>query len=206
MKKLLCVIMAALMLMGTAFAEEEFTLHNGTKFGMTTEEVSEMESSNGNYFNDNGYGSLVSTHNTVAGQPNTTISYVFRDGKLFSMQYEFEFDNDDYTSQYNTIEEGLIKKYGETTYNSISSIVLPIDNGHDPTMMPHMDKIINRYSPLYGDVKDYETSNGMWSQRIVFLETGEAAYIIHTAWTYTSYTGAGDTIDTVAKNHILEWC
>ena len=47
MKKIICVLLVVMMLMGTTFAEEEFTLHNGTKFGMTSEEVVSLEKKNG---------------------------------------------------------------------------------------------------------------------------------------------------------------
>ena len=49
MKKALLVLVSLVLMLATqfAFADEEFTLHNGTKFGMNKDEVLKIESSKG---------------------------------------------------------------------------------------------------------------------------------------------------------------
>ena len=106
MKKIICVLLVVMMLMGTAFAEEEFTLHNGTKFGMTSEEVIEIERENGFDYghwvsDDKGYKeydySWLHDKNghTIAGQEKASITYFFRDSDdaLFEAKYVFSSTN-----------------------------------------------------------------------------------------------------------------
>lgn len=134
MKKMLCVLLVALMLWGTALAEGGFTLHNGTEFGMTSDEVIRIESQNGiilelNPNNDyEGYTVFNKRSISIANIKESGLYYHFANDVLFAMEYSFgkerslqEFSFDEYTSIENTLEE----KYGKTDYNWMTRSALP---------------------------------------------------------------------------------
>lgn len=114
MKKALLVLFSMVLIFATqfAFADEEFTLHNGTKFGMTIDEVTEIESSKGFSLTSN--NSHLSGRGTIAAQSDSSIDYFFGDdNRLYRMSYDFSDINCFYD-----IEKNLIAKYGETEYSS----------------------------------------------------------------------------------------
>lgn len=89
---------------------ESFTLHSGTMFGMTDEEVFDLEEQNGfSRKESESYGSSVS--GKIAGYDDSTVYYGFNsDGKLVSVSYKIgETSN---SSRYNVVYETLAKKYG----------------------------------------------------------------------------------------------
>ena len=121
MKKILCVLMIALMLMGTAFAEEEFTLHNGTKFGMTIDEVIESEKEQGNSFRKVS-DKKITGDVTILGLA-ATIDFSFSsDDELTKQVYHFLPDTD-----FSFLEYNYKKVYGTPDCSSVTgeSLVLP---------------------------------------------------------------------------------
>ncbi len=184
MKKMLCVMLVALMLMGTAFAEKEFTLHNGTKFGMTLEEVRQLEQEtidgplNAKWgitlknYESNGY--LLGMRAVIAGYDNTSLCYGFIDNKLVAMYYGFKTDANTIFDEYYNIEQGLVKKYGEAEYSSTNGLSLPTVQIY-PTasfidyITPGSDCLIPNHA-IGNNVRD------MYSHRI--LPIGEGTYIL----------------------------
>ncbi len=148
MKKMLCVLMVALLLMGTAFAEEitilgntedRFSIRNGIMFGMSRKEVEAIESSNDNGEYEIEEDSTWYFRNTVAGIDNGWIEYVFDNDELSRIRYNWimywdktakmhhatPFDlNDENTvkkrcvENYNTLVESLDEKYDCIGYMS----------------------------------------------------------------------------------------
>lgn len=128
MKRIICmVLMTAMLFSVSAFAVEEgFTLHNGTKFGMEFSEIARIEKENGIVLKEevNGSSSFLSAETRIANQDNTRITYYFIEGSLYQMRYHFT-DIDSYVG----IENGLINKYGETSYSSLTGIAFPAIKG-----------------------------------------------------------------------------
>lgn len=127
MKRFLYILLVVIVFIGTAFAEEDFTLHNGTKFGMTPDEVCGIEADHGMdmYVDDDAWGrpvKYVYGKGMVAKQPDTSITYAFYGDNytLYDMWYQFQTDD-----AYTTIESMLIEKYGSTEYTSESGIRIP---------------------------------------------------------------------------------
>lgn len=127
MKKLLCVIMAALMLMGTAFAEEEFTLHNGVKFGMDKDEVKRQESANGFEIGKDNYGEGIIAGYYGAVYYRFDLSWHGDDlvNGVRKCQYRF-FDSD--TNRYSTLSRGLTDKYGSPMRSNTDSTFFPVED------------------------------------------------------------------------------
>lgn len=125
MKKIISLVLMIAMLFGmSAFAvEEEFTLHNGTKFGMTKAEVIEIETPKGFSFKEEPYESYVILYGkgTIANHPDSTIYYyISNDNGVYEMKYAFST-----ADTYATVEESLIQKYGETEYSSETGFEFP---------------------------------------------------------------------------------
>lgn len=167
MKKIIgMILMAAILFSTLAFAEEEFTLHNGTKFGMTEKEVVEAEANKGFELKRD---SSVKTRNvsivgigTIANQKDTIIDYCFQDDQLYEMFYEFVITE----ISYNAIENSLVEKYGNTEFSSETGYTLcqterDVDVGH-----PRIPTSNVEYMPLF-------------SQRIVPIGDGNEMLIDH---------------------------
>ena len=117
-------------IVGSASANE-FTLHSGVAFGMTEDEVRTLEKKAGfdlvDYSGVNDYGSnKISKKKEVKGQiagiSDSTIHYMFdKGGKLTACTYILGDMFTDLEPNYSTIENALIKKYGEP-----SELWLPI--------------------------------------------------------------------------------
>ena len=78
MKKALLVLVSLVLMLATqfAFADEEFTLHNGTKFGMNKDEVLKIESSKGfSVTYDSDFNCVLGT-GTIANQADTKMPIV----------------------------------------------------------------------------------------------------------------------------------
>lgn len=149
MKKRLSAILSALLVfcsLSFAYADE-FTLHNGTKFGMTMEEVSSIEKEKGYEVEEttaryifvnkedgetySGPAPVLKISGSMAGVPDSTLYYYFEDDKLFAVLYEFqnrdEEHNGIYTSltysDYDEIQSSLEKKYtGEWSYTGTTGM------------------------------------------------------------------------------------
>jgi len=114
MKKLLGLVLILVLLVSASAYAEEFTLHSGTKFGMSLDEVKKLEMQNGFSFSVSPYSdTTLQGMGIVANQSNTTIYYSFGKSGLSQMQYDFASHKG-----YDAVEEGLIAKYGKTDYSS----------------------------------------------------------------------------------------
>ena len=203
MKKMLCVMLVVMMLMGTAFAEEEFTLHNGTKFGMSPNEVIELESSCNVVISEKpGPHERYLGKASVAGQSNTEIYYDFANGKLFQMEYCFfihsgSMNEDSFIS----IESGLTKKYGETPYCSSTNQSLNSIRISDPKYLPY-DSSMAFVQPYIGYAGDKSSSSETYSvyerlnysQRILPLDDNSYVLIDHYLFTFTKYNSQSNAI------------
>ena len=121
MMKRFCGILAAFALIvsyAAASGEEVFTLHNGTTFGMTMNEVKETELRAGVTVDEpDGGVARLEWKGKIAGQEFAHLTYYFdNEAKLLDeLWYSF-----DYIAGYDTINTGLIKKYGEPDFTEIS--------------------------------------------------------------------------------------
>lgn len=134
MKKIISlVLMIAMLFSVSAFADEEFTLHSGVKFGMTKEEINEAESSNGFTTSTSKYWpNRISVSGVVAGIESSVIIYsVDDDGSMFKATY-FLGNNTasdaQRLSEYTTIQQALEEKYGSSMYNSDNMQMADVPN------------------------------------------------------------------------------
>lgn len=129
MKKIITCVLSMLLVLccvTPAFAEEEFTLRNGIKFGDTIEDIVEKETTltqneeNSNWFTG-----------TIAGYKDSDAGFIFDDdGKLTDMVYVFDqFDKDyksreDVSSVYATLYRSIANKYGSAIGNTGGTLEL----------------------------------------------------------------------------------
>lgn len=188
MKKILSVLIFLVMLMSVSAVAEEFTLHSGTKFGMSANEVKRLEAQNGFKFSTTPYSDTdLQGTGIVANQSNTTIYYsISATQGVTQMQYVFENHK-----SFDAIEEGLIAKYGETDYSSETWKEFPqlVKMGSGCTIpFTSYD-----YNTLSFARKDY-------SHRILKTEDGLYVFIEH----YTSESG-NIFSSRVSYSHVLTY-
>lgn len=170
MKKIVSLmLMIAMLLSVSAFADEEFTLHSGTKFGMSVDEVVKLEQEAGfdvrkSTLETDGF---LQVKGKIAGHDDASANYYFTDsGALYRMYYRFS--GDDYQAMENTLE----KKYGATEYSSLTGMSLPMFtvNGHEYSDF--------NTGILYqsNDIKSTRLSC-IYSQRIISISETEYVYI-----------------------------
>ena len=133
MKKIISlVLMVAMLISISAFAEDEFTLHNGTKFGMTVEEVINQEMMNGytvvkSEDFDGLYGEGI-----IAGRSPSALRFFFDDEAERGMvQCNYVFFTTSETN-FNNMNDQLIKKYGEPTYTAENDTFCPVPIKYQP--------------------------------------------------------------------------
>lgn len=157
MKKVIALLLVCVFLLsGTAMADD-YIIHNGVKFGMTEDEVSQMESDGGFYFQDGKW------HGTVAGQSNSTIQYYYNLNThlLYMTWYRFPDMN-----SYRQINDALIAKYGNTEFSSVTGKYLE---------KPTMNRIDEDFMPIYRDV----ISDAAFSQWLVPIENNQTILVYH---------------------------
>ena len=136
MKRIISLmLMIAILLSCCAYAEEVFYLHNGTTFDMSFDEIKETEKNSGVELKEeiNATSAFLTATDTIAGQPNSRLEYYFSNGKLKEMRYVFvSYGKKAQITAFDTIENGLIKKYGETEYSSITGASYPAVEGFSP--------------------------------------------------------------------------
>lgn len=190
MKKALFVLVSLVLMLATqfAFADEEFTLHNGTKFGMNKDEVLKIESSKGFSVTYEPEFNQLSGRGTIAAQADTGICYFFGDNNsLYKMSYEFS----DINCFYN-IEKNLIAKYGETEYSSDTLKEYPTIHTYSSGKTVPMSS----YSLGYANV-----NRDSYSQRVIKINDKQYVLIDHYVSLWKGVlTGKADT-----KLHTLEY-
>lgn len=125
MKKLVFVsaVLAMLLVVSGCFAESEYTIHNGTKFGMSSSEVVSLEKSSGftlageDLFSGTEASKILKGEGKIAGVDDSEVLYLFdKNDKLYSAIYAlppwFKTLRKDLSSVYNSVETALVNKYG----------------------------------------------------------------------------------------------
>lgn len=166
------LLICVMILLGAVANAEEFTLHNGTTFGMTPQEVIEIETAKGFTFEQttpNGSGCLT-TKGTVAGQIDTNIDYYFSDNGLYDMIYRFS-DGQSFAS----IEQGLEKKYGPTEYTSSSGMVYPDFTVYEKEFPTDLTLGLYRENSLSRETRN----SSEYTQRLLPLSDDAYVYIEH---------------------------
>lgn len=156
MKKIHMVVLLlviALCASSCASSPSAFTLHNGTKFGMTINEVIAEESKHG-FFTETKVeetgtaNTKISASGEFVGHGKGKMTYAFSsDGKLIQFNYRFENSNADDFKKLNT---SLIKKYGTPDYSSELHSEFPVDLKWYPEQSGETPIVWNGYAPVTG--------------------------------------------------------
>ena len=182
MKKAISLLLLLVLLLGltsNSFSEE-FTLHNGTTFGMTRDEVIETEAAAGFTVEKDEESGYLHGEGMIANQADTGISYHFDEkDALFYMYYSFSVPD-----TYDVVEQGLIKKYGPTDYNSETGLKFPHLEGKNWGTVP-FDSFIN-FDGIDSQVK-MEATIGKYSHRLIDLPNGQSIFIEHYTYSYLQY-------------------
>lgn len=176
MKKIIIlVLMFAMLFSVSASAEEKFTLHNGTKFGMTIEEVIAIEGNNGFSLSTYETGTMCHGLGTIANQPNSSISYYFGDNNsLWRMDYGFNS-----LETFDIVEKGLISKYGNTDFSSDTGLAFP--NIYTDSETPQASVPLTSY--YVGDgILNFDARLLKYSHRLIELDDGQCIFIEHYTW------------------------
>lgn len=154
MKRIFAIVLMLLLICGTACAEK-FTLHNGTSFGMTAQDVIKLEQEKG-FFQDadaeSMARSMLRASGTFAGRENGEMCYAFDDDKeLVQFHYTFK---DGSLEEYAGTENSLIAKYGKPDYSSEECSFFPVELKWYPQNTEDMPIIWNGFAPMTGKSLD----------------------------------------------------
>lgn len=176
MKRIISLVLMFAMLFGvSAFAEEDFTLHNGTKFGMAIEEVIAIEGNNGFSLSPDETGTSCRGEGTIANQPNSSIYYVFGDNNsLWRMCYGFNS-----LETFDIVEKGLISKYGNTDFSSDTGLAFP--NIYTDPEAPQSSVPLTSYYEA-NEIIAFDARLLEYSHRLIELDDGQCIFIEHYAW------------------------
>lgn len=140
----------------SAFAEEEFTLRSGIKFGDTIEDILEKETTLTRKSDDSNWFT-----GTIAGYKDSEALFSFDDdGKLVDMGYSFtQFGNDyksssDVSDVYATLYKSVVRKYGSSLGNTGGNVELI--TGSAMTRMGIVVYMIGGMDGCDGDYLDYD--------------------------------------------------
>lgn len=192
MKRICAILLFVLLvLLASGASAEEFTLHKGTKFGMTVEEVEKIEKPvlsqykasypNGvieGFWTHWNHAVMISGYDTVAKQPNTLVAFCWNSNthsdKLDQVMYFFES-----TQSYDYIETALTEKYGRTEYTHITGAspfrLIPFEG-----MMIIYDKYAGKYDFDKYSHRVVDIGDGSYAvvQHITFHGTGEKVHVL----------------------------
>ena len=183
MKRVIVLFCAALLLWATicVAGAEDFTLHNGTTFGMTVDAVVEKEKAGGFDLQKSSYDDyLYSGTGTIANQADSTISYRFSENdSLVQMDYSF-----DSIETFSTVEQGLDKKYGTTDYSSATGLKYPYVTGSEWQSIP-----FDSFAAFTGNDYDVKIEANLtaYSHRLIDLADGQSMLIEHFTYSNTNY-------------------
>ncbi len=134
MKRLICFLLLSAVLLAsvqTAAFADSFTLRNGILFGDSCETVKSKEtipfSDSDDIVEDEGIRHIATLSGTVAGIDGCEVMFFFTpDDKLFEMKYSYMFvdSKSEIENDYETIYDGLVRKYGKPLSNSGGKISL----------------------------------------------------------------------------------
>lgn len=188
MKKIISFVLMVVMLLSiSALAMEDFTLHNGTKFGMSPQEIVDTEAEHGFVveFDKNSKMGSVYGDGRVANF-DCHVSYKCPEDSMITMVYEFDHsevessDYSEYVTRFDTIEEGLIQKYGTADYSSQTGF-----------SFPKVGSFGNNYKDDYpfcggknvtGSKFDMEGVREEYSHRLIELSDGNYVLIDHVVY------------------------
>ena len=191
MKKIISlVLMFAMLFSVSALAEVEFTLHSGTTFGMSSQEVAQIELEKGfdmevYHWEDTGEYSVWGS-GRIANMDKTQIRYSFtNDDSLYDLVYLFDEGDDDLAKtliKFDTIEEGLIAKYGATEYSSETGFSFPVLGFRGGS-----ERFYDKY-PYDGGVEykgrpaECSHTRIAYSHRLIELDDGSCVLIDHVVY------------------------
>lgn len=152
MKKIISlVLMVAMLFAVSALAEEEFSLHNGTKFGMSMQEVSDTELSKG--FSVSPEGDGLYGEGTIAGRSPAAVRYFFDENAQLEHCDYFIYLNQQNSSNngdYDSTNESLIGKYGTPVATETSGTPLSVKSNFSPSVKG-LFKMDNTGYPVTGE-------------------------------------------------------
>lgn len=209
MKKASYILLVVVVFVCTACSgKPSILLHNGTRFGMTRDEVMKKEQESGMPEISRKTADPMSceweggeycieylqngeeTHVNLAGIPGSNIEYVFFKGKLFRLTY-YLIGGTQYDEDFATVEKNLLEKYGETKYSSDTSDSLPsisveaysppnYDEGRMDRELVPFPSFRSNYEECKDKFDIYETEERvLFSQRLVAQSDGTTALIEH---------------------------
>ena len=145
---ILCLSVAA-----TSFAEEDFTLRNGIKFGDTIDDILQKETS----LTRNSETSNTFT-GKIAGYSDAECTFSFdAEGKLKSMHYDFSescYSRDSTSDVYKKLYQSLVRQYGSAEGNTGGSCELI--TGPAMTQMALWVYLLGAMDKCDGDYYDYD--------------------------------------------------
>lgn len=189
MKKLVSLLLVSMMVLLTASATaEEFSLRNGIQFGETMEDVLAKETFEIDEIDDGSdaedetdteseYPYFIRTvEGTVAGISDSYILYKFDAEKTLReviYYYKSRSDRDSSDSDYKSLYNGLVRKYGAALGYSNGSCYIVMGSAIvDAASIAYLYEELGRY----GDLRDYDE----WS-----IDSGEYHVKIELAQYYT---------------------
>lgn len=135
MKKILSFVLMLTMLFSVSAFAEEFTLHNGTKFGMSMQGVADAELSKG--FSVSPEGDGLYGEGTIAGRSPSAVRYFFDENeKLVHCDYFIFLDqhNSSNNGDYASTNESLISKYGTPVATEETGTPLSVYSDFSPSV------------------------------------------------------------------------
>ena len=144
----------------------EFTLHNGTTFGMTGDEIIAQEGAMGyETTGSKNVDYLYTGYGPVYGVEKASVEYFVIDGGVFLMSCRIP--NPEIFDQ---VESDLVSEYGETDFTDQTSRTFPYIKDRDPSIWTVRTMLTGLFS---------KTSVTRYSQRLILLESGEYVLIEH---------------------------
>ena len=181
MKKIISLVLMVVVLFSvSALSEEEFTLHSGVTFGMTSDEIIAKQNERGNSFSMQD-GRLTNSNSLSILDVDADIFYDFdENGKMTRQQFYFKNIN------FAPLAKDFAKVYGEPDCSSIlgTHLVLPDASfyGPLPTGQEFADKMFNSYlvTGSRGDLLYYQ-----------WLVEAEGGYVVIEEYGYEYYAKVG---------------
>ena len=164
------IVIIVLSIFSNSYAEFEY--RNGIRFGNSIEDVLEKETVDLVNYQDK---SLVAESVTLSGIPNSKLVYRFSERKLEAIRIVYPADDKEVQEKdYNTIEAGLQRKYGDGSDILEDSIIIRDYGLYEAINDKHVTSYINNQRIVSDDGKDiiidhlmstFETNKG----RVTYL-------------------------------------
>lgn len=171
----MAVLMIGLCLSGScALADDVFMFRNGIQFGDSMGSVREKEKNTGNLSEDENH--LRYSELKLSGIENSLLSYGFQNDSLVSitLSYDCSMSIGKAKSDYERINEGLIRKYGE-----------PIEKEED--IKPFPGGLFERCEPIFTEPQISQQNIYGKNQWMIPIENGRTLVIEHMALSYSAF-------------------